>query len=145
MLTDILREKMGQAAKEGNSVKVGTLRLLLSSLEYKKMQKLADLSTEEEIAVVKSEVKKRQEAIEIYKRVNEIKRAEDEAAELQVLMEFLPSQMGEEEVKKVVEEVKEQLGSDANKGQVIGMVMGKIGKENVDGSVVSKIVNQIFS
>ncbi len=142
MLTEKIRAELNIAAKEQNPSKVQTLRLLLSALEYKRMQKLADLSPEEEIAVVKSEVKKRQEAIEIYTRIKEEQRALNEKGELEVLMEYLPKQLGEEEVRKVVLDVLGQLGEGANKGQVIGMVMGKIGKENVDGSIVAKMVGE---
>src|SRR5690348_5859786 len=105
MLTDKIRENINIAAKERDLNKVQTLRLLLSSLEYKKMQKLADLSSEDEIAVVKSEVKKRQEAIEIYEKAGATERADAEKAELLILMEYMPSQADEVVVSKTVQEV----------------------------------------
>ncbi len=143
MLTEEIRVQIGQAAKERDSMRVSTLRLLLSALEYKRMQKLADLVPEEEITVIKSEVKKRQEAIEIYEKAGEVERAAVEKGELAILRDFLPEQMGEEEVRKVVMEVKKSLGEGVNRGQVVGIVISKIGKEKVDGGLVARIVNEV--
>lgn len=144
MLVDQVRQEMNLAAKAQNVSRLQTLRLLLSSLEYKKMQKLADLSPEEEIAVIKSEVKKRQEAIEIYEKASDQGRLEKEKQELEVLMEYMPSQVGEDEIRKVVEEVVSSLATP-NRGQVIGMVIGKIGKEKVDGTLVARVVNEVMN
>lgn len=145
MLSEKVRSDLATAMKEQRKAAAGTLRLLLSALEYKKMQKMAELSTEEEIAVIKSEVKKRQEAIEIYSKAGEAERAAVEKEELLVLREYLPEQVGEEEVEKVAKEVIGQLGEGANRGQVIGAVIGKIGRDKVDGAVVSKVVNQLLA
>src|SRR5688500_18640440 len=105
MLIDQVRSDLNEASKKRDTSTMQALRLLLSALEYKKMQKLADLTPEEEIAVIKSEVKKRQEAMEIYQKANDETRANAEKVELEVLSKYMPKQASEEEVRGVVREV----------------------------------------
>lgn len=141
-LTEQVREQLTDALKKQADVEVGTLRLLISALEYKRMQKNADLTSEEEIAVVKSEVKKRQEAAGIYREHNEPARAAAEEAELVILEKFMPVQIGEQEVRETIRTLRVELGADADKGQLIGKVIAKLGKGAVDGSLVARLVNE---
>lgn len=143
-----VREDLAVATKGGDKVTMGAARLLLSALEYKRMQSpnaaaMEGISDEEELAVVKTEVKKRQEAMDIYAKVGEAQRLEQEKSELDYMSKFLPEQVSEEEVKKVAERLAAELGEGVNKGILIGKVIAEIGKDKVDGSMVAKIVNQI--
>lgn len=142
MIIETVRQTLTQALKNRDEVMVSTLRLLISALEYKRMQKNADLTAEDEIAIVKSEVKKRQEAAAIFRQHNETARAVAEEAELKILETFLPAQMGEKEILAAIEEIKAKLGAETNRGQLIGMVIAKLGRENVDGTLVARMVNQ---
>jgi uncharacterized protein YqeY len=140
MLVDTVRVKMQEATKSGDSVRAQTLKMLMAALEYKRGQKMADFNEADELSVIRSEAKKRQEAVEIYTQAGAPDRAESEAAELKILEEFLPAQASEEDIRKVVEELKDKA---PGKGQLIGMVIGRMGKDKVDGTVVAKIVNEV--
>lgn len=142
MLLDQVKTDLQNATRQQDTTRVGVLRLLKTALDYKKSQTLKDLTPEEEIAVIKSEVKKRQEAIEIYEKANALDRVATEKAELEILQPYLPAQKGEEEVRQALGEVIRALGPGANRGQVIGQVIAKLGKENVDGSIVARVVNE---
>ncbi len=144
MLIDQVKQDLQNAIKARDQDRVAVLRLLKTALDYKKSQTLKDLTAEEEIAVVKSEIKKRQEAIEIYDKAGETGRAGSERQELEVLRDYLPAQKSEAEVRQTVSEIVSTLGAQANRGQVIGGVIAKLGKENVDGSLVAKIVGEIM-
>lgn len=148
MLIDEIRTKLQVATKSGDEVVVSTLRMLMSALEYKKIQKQANFNEKDEIETVLLEAKKRKEAIEIYSKAGEEQRANKEKAELAVLQEFLPEQVTEDEVKRVVMELKDKVPTDSagkpGKGQLIGMVIGKIGKDKVDGQMVAKVVNEVY-
>jgi uncharacterized protein YqeY len=111
-------------------------------LEYKKIQKMGEMTAEDEIAVVKSEIKKRQEASEIYRQHGEEQRAMSEELELGVLEKYMPAQVDEAVVRQTILDLKKQLGENANKGQLIGQVIAKLGRENVDGSLVAKLVQE---
>jgi hypothetical protein len=142
MVIDQIRQELTEALKARDDVRMRTLRLLISALEYKRMQKNADITPDEEIAVIKMEANKRKEAAEIFRTHGDDDRVVAEEAELKVVQEFLPAQVSEEEVRKVVAEVKQSLAADANKGQLIGQVIAKFGKGTVDGSLVARLVNE---
>lgn len=142
MIIDTVRQQLVEALKAQAKTEATALRSLIAALEYKRMQKNVALTEDEEIAAVKSEVKKRQEAIAIYKEHQEPERAATEEAELKVLEKFLPTQVSEDEVRAVIKELREQLGDTADRGQLIGRVIGKFGKGTVDGSLVARLVNE---
>lgn len=141
MLVDQVRIQMQAAMKGGDVLRASTLKMLMSALEYKRGQKLADFNPEDELTVIRSEAKKRQEAVEIYTKAGAMGRAESEGIELKILEEFLPAQASEEEIRKIVNEMKDKA---SGKGQLIGMVIGRMGKDKVDGTLVAKVVNQVL-
>lgn len=141
MIIDQVRQQLTESLKQQEAAEVGTFRMLISALEYKRMQKNAPLSEDEEIAVVKSEVKKRQEAIEIYRQHGESERLKTESAELEILEKFLPAQASENEIRAVIKQLKSEF-PDTDKGQLIGKIIAKFGKGTVDGSLVARLVNE---
>lgn len=134
---------MQQATKDKNLEKVGALRLLLSALSY--LEKTGkEFGENEELTVLKTEAKKRREAIEAYEKAGRPERVEQERNELTVIEEYLPQQASEEEIKTVVLRLQAEMGGGLNKGQLIGKVMAEIGRDKTDGTVVSKVVNEII-
>lgn len=142
MLIEKVRTDLYQATKARDLPRVRALRMLISSLEYLE-KRGSQVTTEDEMAAVKLEIKKRKEAIEAFGQVGEQERVKDEEDEMKVLLEYMPEQVGEDEVRKVVKEVVGEAGEGVNKGMVIGKVIGKIGKEKVDGNLVARIVNEL--
>ena len=142
MLIEKVRTDLHQATKARDLPRVRALRMLISSLEYLE-KRGSQVTTEDEMAAVKLEIKKRKEAIEAFGQVGEQERVKDEEDEMKVLMEYMPEQVGEDEVRKVVSEVVGEVGEGVNKGMVIGKVIAKIGKEKVDGNLVARIVNEL--
>ena len=86
------------------------------------------------------EIKKRNESAEIYEKSDRQDLADNELAEKQVLAEYMPKQLDESEIKKVVDEVIASTDSP-NMGQVIGVVKSKLGN-SADGSVIARIVKE---
>jgi uncharacterized protein len=144
MITDTITKQIGEAMKARDEVRLSTLRMLSSALNYEKIAKQHDLSQEEEVAVVKREAKKRKDAIEAYEKVGDgdgIKdRIEREKSELEILKEYLPEELGDNELQILVEEAIEETGAESVKdmGKVIGMVMEKA-KGRADGGRVAQI------
>lgn len=143
MIADIITKKIGEAMKAKDEIRLSTLRMLSSALNYEFIAKQHKLSEEEEIVVVRKEVKKRNDAIEAYKKAGVNDRAEKEAAEKKILEEYLPAQMPDEELEKLVNESINQLGAKTiqDMGKVIGMVMGKAAGK-ADGSKVAELAKQ---
>jgi hypothetical protein len=156
MIAATIHQKIADALKAGDEIKLSTYRLLASAFNYEKIAKQHELSEEEELVVVKREAKKRKDAIESYASVKGKQgfestlsiedRIKKEEEELKILNEFLPAEMPEEELTKIVEETIKEMGvvGIQNTGKVIGAVMSKV-RGKTDGGRVSEIVKKLLS
>ncbi|SRR6266498_280680 len=162
MLKDKLQDELKTSLKSGDSVRRLTLGMVLAAVKNKELEKRNKLSKtgvapdqlesqsvlndDEVLEVVASEVKKRKESIETYTKGDRPELAEKEQTELQILMELMPQQLSEEEVraevKKTIAAVKPQGVKDM--GKVIGQVMPHL-KGRADGQTVSRIVKEELS
>jgi len=104
MIADSINQKIGEALKAGDEIRLSTLRLLSSAFNYEFIAKQHKLSEEEELAVVRREAKKRKEAIEAYQKAGAQDRADKEQKELEILQEYLPAGLSDAEIEKIVEE-----------------------------------------
>ncbi|MDP3982150.1 MAG: GatB/YqeY domain-containing protein [bacterium] len=142
-LLDRVKEDLKTAMRQRDSVVMGALRMLLSALQQKEKDKHSELSNEESQVVVASEAKKRREAIEGFKKGGAIDRAEQEQTELTCLLQYLPEQMREEEIRSIVKEAIEKTGASSVKdmGKLMAEIMPKV-KGKADGSAVNKVVKE---
>ncbi len=141
MIADKLQTMIGEAMKAHDEVRVSTLRLLSSAFNYEKIEKQHDLSEEEELSVIQKQAKQRRDSIEAYKKAGAEDRAAKEEAELKILKEFLPPEMDNATLTKLVTDAITQTGAKtmADMGKVIGIVKSKA--PNVDGGKIAQIVN----
>ncbi|OGM14503.1 hypothetical protein A3A76_05890 [Candidatus Woesebacteria bacterium RIFCSPLOWO2_01_FULL_39_23] len=168
MIADTITQKIGEALKAHDEIRLSALRMLSSALNYEFIAKQHKLSVEEELTVIKREVKKRQEAIDSLHLAQEKsstsdpatleKRIKQEGEELNILKAYLPPEMSEEELGKLIDEVIKDLPADAlardvsrrdasgthqalqaGMGRVIGGVMKKAGGK-ADGKKVAEMV-----
>lgn len=146
MLIDKVSSDLKQAQLARNEVKVSTLRLLLSEIHNAEIAKGALLSDEDIVAVVSREVKKRKEAAAGFRAGNREEQAQKEEAEGKILEDYLPAQLSNEELTKIVEDSINELGAKslADMGKVMGVVMGKV-KGQADGGLVSALVKEKLS
>jgi len=132
---------IAEAMKARDEIRLSTLKMLSSALNYEKIAKQHDLNDEEEMVVVRREAKKRTDAIEVYNKAEAVDRAEKEAKELEVLKTFLPPDISDEDLAKIVEESITQIGAVAisDMGKVMGVVMSKTNGA-ADGKKVADLV-----
>jgi len=148
MLQQKISNNLKEALKSGDAFKAGTLRLLISALHNKEIEKKGKgqesiLSDEEVIEVLSREAKKRREASEIYSKGNRADLADKEKKELEIIMGFLPTQLSPEEIEKVILAVIEQVKPKGPKD--FGRVMAEVMKElrgRAEAGVVSEIVKK---
>jgi hypothetical protein len=134
-------------------LEVSVLRQLLAAVLNKEKEKRFKLKeekeihlTEEELAeVISSEAKKRREAIDFFVKGDRPSLAEKEKKELEILERYMPEQMSEQDLKKLVEEAVKKTGAQTMKdmGRVMAELMPKI-KGRADGNLVSKIVKELL-
>lgn len=143
MIADTITKQIAEAMKAREETRLSTLRLLSSALNYEFIAKQHKLSEEEELVVVRREAKKRKEAIEAYEKAGAHGRAEKERKEMEILGEYLPQELSDEEVMKIVDEAIAETGAKglADIGKVMGPVMAKVAGR-ADGGRVSELVRQ---
>ncbi len=143
-----LREDLKQAQLSRNDTAVSTLRLLLSELTYLKVQKQTEtLEDQDIISVVQKELKKRKEGAEGFRKGGNEASAQKEEAEAKVLEKYLPVQMSDEVLTKIVEDTINKLGANSpqDMGRVIGAVMGQVGQAAEGSRVSSKVKEKLLS
>jgi len=143
---DEINESLKRALKGKDALRVSVLRMLLSSLGYKEIEKRKPLTQEEFYGVVKTMLKQHAESIESFKKGQRQDLVEKEENELQILKEFEPAQMSEEEVAQEVDNAIETLGAVDRKdmGKVMKVLMEKLASR-VDGKVLSEMVRTRLS
>lgn len=141
-MIETVRAQMMTAMKAKDMVRKGVLSGLLSALKAAAIDKRADLTKEEELAVISREAKQTRETLE----TTPADRSEivDECrAKLAVLDEFLPEQMGEEEIRKTIEQTLAALGLNSpaasDKGKIMKELMPRV-RGKADGKEVNTIL-----
>jgi len=131
-----------QAFKAKNELAVLVLRQLKTAITNAEIVKKREKLTAEEITkLLRSEVKKRREAIELYQRGGRPELADKEKREIEVVSQYLPPELGEDEIKRKIAEVIKQLGVSGPPatGKVMSAVMKELAGQ-ADGSLVSQLV-----
>ena len=146
-LVENITNDMKQAMKARAELQLSVLRMLLAALKNKKIElKSADeLTDEQAVQVVKSEIKKRRDAITSYTAGKRDDLANKEKSELSVLEQYMPAQMSKVEIESVVKEIVSQMEDvkPSDFGRVMGQVMGRT-KGQADGTVVSEAVKKVL-
>ena len=145
-LLNKLQTEMKNALKSKDKDRLSVVRMLISEIKKEQIDKKRELSDSEVLAVIQRYAKQRRDAIEQYKKANRQDLVEKEQKELNIVLEFLPKQLTEEEIIKIVNETIEEVGATSIKdmGKVMKSVMEKV-KGRADGSLVSKIVKEKLS
>ena len=138
-LKDQITDQMKTAMKAREMDKLGALRFLLSEIKKAEIDNKGDLDDVAILAVVKRERKKVKDSIKQFVDAGRAELAENEQINLVVLEQFLPEEMGADEITKIVDEV--IAGGADNFGAVMGQVMAKT-KGQADGVLVKKLVEE---
>ena len=144
-LLDMIQSDMYAAMKSGDKHKTGTLRVALSKLKDKKIEKREDLSDVEALKIIQNLVKQRKEAANIYKENGRNDLMENENAELEILNAYLPQMMSEDDLRVLVKKVVEETGASGLSD--IGKVMPEVMKQSAgkaDGKMAQSIVRELL-
>ena len=146
-LIDDLSTALKVAMKAKDKPKLDAIRQVQTEIAKKKSEKGEEATDELVLGVISSYVKKMAKAVDEYKSLGErgAEMAEKIQFEIDFLSQWLPEQLSEEDVEKLVDEVLAELEEVdmSQMGKIIGAVMAK--SDGLDGSVVSKIVREKIS
>jgi hypothetical protein len=137
---------MQAAMKSGDTTRLSTLRTLRAALKEKEIDRRGSgtpMSEEDAIQVLRSAAKKRRESIELFLAGNRKESAEQEHRELEIILEYLPKQMSEQEIESVVKSIIASAGS-TEFPKVMPLVMKEL-KGKADGKTVQDIVKRLLT
>lgn len=163
MLKQQIQDDTKNALKSGDSFSLGVLRMALSAINAKEKEKRykiskedseikeqelmqsAALTEDEIISVISSEIKKRKDAIVLYEKGNRPELAEQEKKEIEVLQKYLPEQLSQTELRKLIEQAIEKTGAKEVKdmGKIMADLMPKV-KGRADNSEISKMIKELL-
>ena len=152
MIIEEIKKELLSSLKEKKEPNISVLRMVISAVFNKEMEKRVSLSglpeeeikekmkvTDEEMeAIIFSEVKKRRDSISEFEKGGRTDLVEKEKAEIDVLMKYLPKELTEEEIREIV---KEAVSNNNDIGSVMKEVVPKT-KGKADGSLVARIVKE---
>jgi len=145
---DQISNDIKEAMKARNVDKLAALRAVKSAIILEATKEgNTTVSDEVSLILITKLVKQRKDSAAIFTEQNRPDLAVDEVNQLAYLEEYLPAQMGEEEVRKIVQEVIAQVGassSPADIGKCMGPIMGRLSGK-ADGSLISKLVKEELS
>ena len=147
-LRDRLTEDMKQAMKdkEAGKLRLSVIRMVRSAAKYLEIDRGKELDDAEFIDVVAKEVKMRKDSLEEFRKADRPEALATLEQEIAILMDYLPAQMGEAEVRELVKQAvaEAQAVSPKEMGKVMAILMPKV-KGRADGKLVNSLVKEMLS
>ncbi len=144
---DRITTDMKTALKSGQKKRLETLRSLRAMiLEFQKSGKKEELTEEKAIELLNKAAKNRKDSIAMYLQAGRTELAENEKTELNIIQEYLPAQLSEEELNTIILSIikKTEAKEMSDMGKVMGVAMQEV-KGKADGSAVQQVVRKLLS
>jgi uncharacterized protein YqeY len=144
-LAEKISNDFKKALKSREKIKVSVLRMIKATIKNKEIEKGDSLSDDEIMGVLKSFVKRTNESIEQFSKGGRSDLVEKEQKEQKIIQDYLPKQLGEDEISKLIKDTISEVGATGSKdmGTVMKTVMAKA-KGQVDGKLVNNIVKSML-
>lgn len=138
-----IKEDMKTALKAGEKEKVVTIRMLLSDIHKKEIDKRGPLTDQEILGVVSKSIKSRKDSIEEFKKGGRDDLVQKESREIEYLNIYLPKPLSKEEIAKAIEDIIKETGASSGKdfGRVMKEMMSRY-QGQVDGKEIGEIIKQ---
>ena len=143
---ETIRHEMVAATKSGDRTRRDTLRLLIAAIENGRIEVGHDLSEDEALKVLQKEAKQRRDSIEEYGKGGRDDLVAAEQQELEIIQTYLPQQLDDAEVRRLVEETIAEVGATGldDLGKVMGPLVKKL-DGRADGRAANTIVRELLS
>ena len=145
-LEEKINSELKESIKSGNKLRMETLRSIRAAvIEFNKSGAGREINDDDCMKILLNQAKRRKDAIDLYKTANRPELLEKEEKELEIIAEFLPKQLSEDEIRNIISEIVKNSGAKGM--QDIGKVMGPAMKEfkgKADGGLVQSIVKAIL-
>jgi len=144
MMENEIQDQLKQALKRGEKLKLSVLRMLVSDIKNKKIaDKVKELSDENVLIIIKKMVRRHKESIEKFAEGARDDLVKKETEELNILEKYLPEELSDEELERIVMEVISETGASSVKdmGNVMKLVLSRT-KGSCDGKKASDVVRK---
>ena len=144
-LKEKLLEDLKVSMKNKDLIRKNTITMIRAAIKQVEVDERAEIDDERILEIISKQLKEKKNAIEEFKRGNRQDLVEQTEEESKILLEYLPKQLTEEEIKEIVVETLNEIGAKSIKdiGLVMKSVMPRV-KGRADGSTVNKIVRQLL-
>ena len=145
-LKEKLLSNMKEAMKSKDSVKLGTVRGVISAVKNQEIDLKKELSEEEILTIVSREVKKRKEAAVLYEKGNRPELKDKEIQEMKILQTYLPEQVSEKDLRRRIQEVIAETGAEGVKdfGKIMKTLVPEF-KGKADNSLIKELANEYLN
>jgi uncharacterized protein YqeY len=145
-LNERLNEDMKLAMKSHSKFKLSVIRMVRAAIKNIEIDQRKPLDDQEVLDVLSREIKQRRDSLQEFEKAGREDLVETVKAEIEILIEYLPQQLTEEEVKSIVQQTIQEVGasSKADMGKVMSALMPKV-KGRADGKIVNQAVQQLLS
>ncbi len=149
MTKEQLREELKNSMLAKDELKTSVLRMIISAINYYEIQKGGagySASEEDVLTVLEKEAKQHRDSIEQFKLAKREELVDKETKELEIIINYLPKQMDEDEIKDLVKDaiLKTKAATISDMGKVMGILMPKV-KGKADASMISKLVKEAIA
>jgi len=145
-LSEQITVDMKQAMRDKDKFKLSVIRMVLSAIKYAEIEKRTALSDEQVLDVLTREVKQRRDSLTEFEKAGRTDLVETVQEEIKILMEYLPQQLTEQELKAIINEAITSVGAvgKADMGKVMSAVMPKV-KGRADGKLINQLVQELLA
>ena len=145
-LLSSIQEEVKTALKSGEKFRASTLRLIVSALKLEEKNKAKALTDNEALEILTKMIKQRKDSISQFETANRMELAQKEKDEIEIIQNYLPEQLSEEELSVLINEAIKEINAESIKdmGKVMGILKPKItGK--ADAGIASGLVKKLLS
>ena len=145
-LKEKLLSDMKEAMKSKDSLRLGTIRSVISAVKNREIDLRKDLDEEEILAIVSREVKKRKEAANLYEKGKRPELKDKEIQEMKILQTYLPEQVSEEDLRERIQEVIAETGAESMKdfGKIMKTLVPEF-KGKADNALIKELTNEYLN
>ncbi|KAA9221181.1 MULTISPECIES: GatB/YqeY domain-containing protein [Aerococcus] len=143
---DQLNQDMKEAMKAKDKFRLSVIRMLKGALQKAEIDKEEALTDDEELSILSRELKQRKDSVNEFHEAGRDDLADQTAKEIEIVENYLPKQLSEEEITQAVKEVIDQVGASSMKdfGKVMGTAVAKL-KGQADGNQIQKVAKSLLS
>jgi uncharacterized protein YqeY len=144
-LSERLSQEMKQAMRDKDKTRLSVIRMVRSAMKYREIETGDPLTDEDIVVIVQKELKQRRDSLQAFESAGRTDLAEATRSEIDVLMDYLPKQMSEDELRELITAIISEIGASgkSDTGKVMSKLMPQI-RGRADGKLAQSLVQTLL-